>query len=95
MDAAVTPWREAALTFTRAFFDRRLARERAIAAKILAAPRATVQAGLFDRRAEHDRLAKEAAVSDAVRDARRRIAVIENASTMCPRPARLLLVLAP
>jgi hypothetical protein len=95
VDAATTSWREAALACTRLFFDTRLARERAIAATCPGAPAGALQPGLFDRRADHDRRAAHDVMSDVVGDVHRRIAAIEQASTVCARPAQLLLILAP
>ena len=95
VDAASMSWREAALACTRLFFATRLSRERAIAAAFPGAPAGALQPGLFDRRADHDRRAVYDAISDVVGDAHRRIAAIEQASTVCARPAQLLLILAP
>ena len=95
VDAASMSWREAALACTRLFFATRLSRERAIAATFPGAPAGALQPGLFDRRADHDRRAVYDAISDVVGDAHRRIAAIEQAATVCARPAQLLLILAP
>jgi superfamily II DNA or RNA helicase len=95
VDAAATSWREAAVACTRAFFDTRLSRERAIAATRLGPPVGTIQPGLFDRRADQERRAAQELMADAASDARRRIAAVEHASTVCARPPELLLIVAP
>jgi hypothetical protein len=95
VDAAAVSWREAALRFTRAFFDRRLARERAMATTLHAEPAGAIQPGLFDRRADQQQLAARAAISDAVSAAHQHIAAVEDASAICARPAQLLLIVAP
>jgi superfamily II DNA or RNA helicase len=91
---AVDAWREAALAFTRAFFAARLAREHAIAADTAGALKGTFQPGLFDRRAEHQRLAAQAVAADAGTDLSWRLTALEHASRFVARPAQLLLVLA-
>src|SRR5439155_14816572 len=95
VDAASMAWRESALACTRLFFDTRLSRERAIAATFPGAPAGALQPGLFDRRADHERRAAHDVIADVVGDVHRRIAAIEQASTVCARPAQLLLILAP
>jgi len=91
---AITSWHDTALAFTCAFFDTRLARERAIAAAArVVAPR-TFQPGLFDRRAAHRHLAARTFDADGNMDASVRLIALEDASRVVARPPQLLLVLA-
>ena len=93
--AALASWREAAVMFTRVFFDRRLARQRAIAAAGGAPRPGAFQPGLFDRRAARQVLVARAGDDEAGGDMARRLVALEHASRMVERPATLLLVLAP
>ena len=95
VDAASQEWREEALQLNRAFVATRLERERAIAAAIAGEAPAALQPGLFDRRADHARLAALAVRSDAEHEATERIRAVERAAAISAQPAKLLLVLVP
>ncbi len=95
LDAAARSWRERAAALGRAFFEMRLARERAVADRLGRSSAAGFQPGLFDRRAEHQRLADRAAATEAADEAADRLAALERASRLVARPPQLLLVLAP
>jgi hypothetical protein len=91
---ALTTWSETAMAFTRAFFETRLTRERAIAAAVRFPLPGTFQPGLFDRRAERQHLAGQISDADANTEVSRRVIALENAARAQARPAQLLLVLA-
>ncbi len=94
VELALASWRDAAQACTRAFFDTRLTRERAIAAIDITSP-AAFQPGLFDRRSTLQHLTMQGVVADAVAEMSRRLIALEQASCVLTRPAQLLLVLAP
>jgi hypothetical protein len=81
----------------RAFARVRLARERSILAhaRTLAAAPSLRQPGLFDRRAERAWLAARGAAEDAVASFLERVRLLEEHLAITPRPAQLMLVVAP
>ena len=93
-EAPLAWWRGQAIPLARAFLDRRLFRERAIA-NLADRSSETFQAGLFDRRAEREHLATLLGSAEATKEAARRIAALEEARVLSVRTVRLLLVLAP
>ena len=95
VDAASEAWHEDALRINRAFVAARLERERAIAAALAGETPAALQPGLFDRRADHARIAALAARSEAEHEAAERIGAAERAAAISAQPAKLLLVLVP
>jgi superfamily II DNA or RNA helicase len=79
----------------QALLSARLARERRIAHAIVDAPRPVLQPGLFDRRAERAQLADSGAVRESANQIAARLEIQQRTGVVAPRPARLLLVLAP
>ena len=89
--AACGQWRLEVTRMAGAFGAARLARERDIAGH--ASSDAGSQPGLFDRRAEHSRQARAAAIDESAQAAVERMRAIAAGGTFAPVPARLLLVL--
>ena len=94
IDAACGDWRMAVETVAHSFTSVRIARNRAIALRAKATVDA-YQPGLFDRRAERARVQLAAAAADARSALADRRAAFGQSSVIGPRPAQLLLVLAP
>jgi superfamily II DNA/RNA helicase len=78
-----------------AMLGTRLARERAVAAAMTPTVSAPWQAGLFDRRAEHEQQSGRALLAEAQAGAADRIDRYMRAEMITVRPARLLLALTP
>ena len=88
-------WRQSADAAVAAFYGRRLARERAIAALVRRTPDRAFQPGLFDRRLENARLDEQAMELDEDAESARRIGVLHRALRSAAGQPRLVLVLAP
>jgi hypothetical protein len=91
---AATDWYQRATSIAREFAGCRLTRERAINGRTGGATD-IVQAGLFDRRAERQRLADRAVASEDAADRDRRIRILEQSSRITNIAPELILVLAP
>jgi hypothetical protein len=87
-------WLREAAAVGAAFWRRRLARERAIAAGIVAAQDASFQPGLFDRRAGSAREEISQALSDRLAESSRRIALAERLGSVESAIGRPVLVLS-
>jgi len=93
-----TAWARTAIAIPpidRAFAERRLEREQAIASTALRCADGLFQAGLFDRRAEHLRQAAHDAESADRMASQRRLMQLGRACDVRVRPARLLLIRVP
>ena len=93
VEAACDQWRTEVTRIAGAFSAARLARERDIAGGT--SFDAVSQPGLFDRRAEHSRQARAAAIAESTQAAVERMRAIAAGGTVASVPARLLLVLVP
>ena len=93
IEAACDQWRMEVTRIAGAFSAARLARERDIAGPT--SFDAGSQPGLFDRRAEHSRQARAAAIDESSQAAVERMRTIAAGATVASVPARLLLVLVP
>jgi superfamily II DNA or RNA helicase len=93
VDAAAAAWRQEALCVAGRFVDRRMRRERAIAASCESLPH-LIQRGLFDRRAERQEGVAREIASEAAAECARRIRQLEEASHLSVGAPRLLLVIA-
>jgi superfamily II DNA or RNA helicase len=94
LEAATTPWREAAERITHAFVSAHLRRERAMAAIRPTTPTAC-QVGLFDRRAERKHLQTMVERQRTERDLSSRLDRIISSSDLRVATPQLLLVLVP
>ena len=94
VEAECEEWRAAVTRVRGASTSARLSRERDIAAH-RAASSPAAQPGLFDRRAEHSRQARAAAVDESAHAALERTRAIDAGGTIALVPARLLLVIVP
>jgi hypothetical protein len=91
---ALTSWSDRAMATVASMSSARLARERAIAARLASAQPHLFQAGLFDRRTERARAARAAAFSDREQAIVRRLRDCQAASAAVAAP-ELILVLTP
>src|SRR5262245_22372653 len=90
------PQRRVAETLARTLLETRTAREAAIVEVIAANQQRTpIQAGLFDRRTEHEHLAARASSEEAVAEAARHLAKWRQAAATGSTRVRLLLMLVP
>ena len=95
IDPTFLQWHAVSRCIHRRFWARRAARERAIARALEEDRHSPVQAGLFDRRAEHHRLIDATGRRAIQNEARSRIAAAERATAIHlepPRPVLLLVV---
>jgi hypothetical protein len=94
VEAACEDWQAEVARITHAFTSARLRREQEIAPRTATADIAG-QPGLFDRRTDRSNRARAQAAREAERAAIERRRAIDSGGTIAPRPATLLLVLAP
>jgi alpha-D-ribose 1-methylphosphonate 5-triphosphate synthase subunit PhnG len=93
-EAALASWRERAIATGNRFFAARFARARAIAGVKRDAP-FWFQPGLFDRRAEHQRLADATRSADEHEQSTREVLSLERRSRLSIGSPEILLVLLP
>ena len=101
LETVSTPWRTRAIAGVRSFVAARMARERAVAAAVAAAPGSdsraptAFQPGLFDRRGHHAQAAARAAHEQTADALARRMAILERRAVLSILPPVLRLVLVP
>jgi superfamily II DNA or RNA helicase len=86
---------EQALRLHRAFWESRLGRERAVAARVAEAGDGLLQPGLFDRRAVHGHLTLQHARAEWLADAERRAHEAARSAATTTRAASVVLMLVP
>jgi len=94
LEAAATEWRLDTFGVARAFIERRLARDRAIAIAV-AKQTAIFQPTLFDRRADRVRAASDASAQAASADLARRIVYLERSLELSAARPKLRLAIVP
>jgi superfamily II DNA or RNA helicase len=92
---AARSWREDLRRIHLACVETRRRRELGLATAASAPVPAEFQPGLFDRRAERERRARDTSVGEALEDARGRLAAVERSAMITEREPELLLVLVP
>jgi hypothetical protein len=96
VESSAHEWRLQVAEARRGFVDARLARERAIQSSIDSQPRASIQPGLFDGRADRTQAGDRAALEEMADAVAQRIALLESSACVgtTSRP-RLRLILLP
>jgi len=95
VDADCDEWMTAVERVSAAFASARQSRERGVAAEASSSRSPASQPGLFDRRAEHARLARVAAAAESTQATSERLRAIAGDGAIARQSARLLLVLVP
>ena len=93
LDPAILQWHAGSRRTHRAFWGRRAARERAIACALEENGPSPIQAGLFDRRAEHHHLISTTSRRALQDDARLRVTAAERTAAVHLDPPRAVLLL--
>ena len=95
LDPSLSDWRQHTLAHCSAFWNTRLARERAILRDLDGGGEPLYQPGLFDRRSERSRELAARGEASLREEVLRRLSQVEVARSCRIRPARPMLILVP